>query len=149
MDPIASSQGDGDVKPIIAPTNPSGKKRPGPKRDSKPAPSEKLERNRQAQRHVRKTSLKTVPKFQSILTPRPKNPSRKKRTIHQRPRTRTLPHPRALRNHSPRARRRPPSPQRRHQSPRQPPRREPAPARNAPNVCARLYYYKRYQRFRI
>jgi len=46
----ASSQGEGDFKPIVQPVVLSEKKRPGPKRDSKPAPSEKLERNRQAQR---------------------------------------------------------------------------------------------------
>ncbi|KAM3421314.1 hypothetical protein BST61_g1712 [Cercospora zeina] len=39
--------------PATLPTLPARKKKPGPKRDAKPAPNEKLERNRQAQRSHR------------------------------------------------------------------------------------------------
>ncbi|EME38839.1 hypothetical protein DOTSEDRAFT_48335 [Dothistroma septosporum NZE10] len=47
----ANSHGDMDVRPSMPmPAMPQRKKKPGPKRDSKPAPNEKLERNRQAQR---------------------------------------------------------------------------------------------------
>ncbi|KAF7196830.1 hypothetical protein HII31_01748 [Pseudocercospora fuligena] len=45
------TQGDGAPRPSgPLPAMPQRRKKPGPKRDSKPAPSEKLERNRQAQR---------------------------------------------------------------------------------------------------
>ncbi|KXS95095.1 hypothetical protein AC578_9590 [Pseudocercospora eumusae] len=47
----SSTQGDAASGPSgPLPTMPQRRKKPGPKRDSKPAPSEKLERNRQAQR---------------------------------------------------------------------------------------------------
>ncbi|CAK3792995.1 hypothetical protein DOTSEDRAFT_48335 [Lecanosticta acicola] len=54
-----SSHADSDFRPTVPLTQlPQRKKKPGPKRDSKPAPSEKLERNRQAQRTHRERKEK-------------------------------------------------------------------------------------------
>lgn len=57
---IVSSQGQSPLQPagpLSAIELPQKKKKPGPKRDSKPAPSEKLERNRQAQRYFARQGI--------------------------------------------------------------------------------------------